>query len=161
MGEKERACPCLMLLKKGFEVDGDQGRKGEKDQGQSAWGCISYSCSIINMCLLKAVNVPWRLYLKNIDKDFNLISQIIIISQTRTEVIARVRLTRPQPVETSDIWEKHQCEWKTVGVFPWALNMKDVRGCNCSERGKSHYLLSEVICIKSSLHLSIWACQCN
>lgn len=87
-----------MLLKKGFEVDGDQGRKGEKDQGQSAWGCISYSCSIINMCLLKAVNVPSRLYLKNIDKDFNLISQIIIISQTRTEVIARVRLTRPQPV---------------------------------------------------------------
>lgn len=53
-------------------------RGSRKEGGKGPWAvCISYSRSIIYMCCLKTVNVPWRLYLENIEKDLNLISQII------------------------------------------------------------------------------------
>lgn len=66
----------------GFEVDGDQGRKGREKKkkrttAEAAWSRTSYSCLIINMRRLKTVDLPSCLYLKNIDKVLNLISQII------------------------------------------------------------------------------------
>lgn len=74
--------------------------RGKKAREQSTLGCISCSSSIIHRCCLKTVNMPWRLYLKNIDKYLTLISQII--SQTGTEVIFNTTSTRS---ETSDIWK--------------------------------------------------------
>lgn len=75
--------------------------------------------------------VHWRLlHFKNTDNDPNLIQHIIF--QTEKEVIVN---TTPARLQTNDIWElKTQTE--AVGVFSWALHMKDVPGCSSSTKWK-------------------------